>query len=246
MLRVLLVDDEMLARDELKYLLYRTKQVDIVDEAESVEEALDHMVDHKPDLVFLDIELSDDNGFDIATRLKRMKNPPAIIFATAYDSYALKAFEVDAIDYILKPFEEERVVQAINKFLKLRMSETLESTEHQTIAEMPGSAQKLAIHVDESIVLVNLDSVVYTGLEDGKVTIKTLTEKYMANETLVVLEKKLPPAFVRVHRGFIVNPNLISEVQPWFNSTYNIIMKDGSKIPVSRTYVKDLKKLLGI
>ncbi|MGB3889031.1 MAG: response regulator, partial [Priestia megaterium] len=96
MLRVLIVDDEMLARDELKYLLHRTKEVDFIEEAESIEEALDKMMDEKPDLLFLDIQLSDDSGFDIAKRLKKMKNPPAIIFATAYDQYALQAFEVDA------------------------------------------------------------------------------------------------------------------------------------------------------
>ncbi len=118
MLRVLIVDDEMLARDELKYLLHRTKEVDFIEEAESIEEALDKMMDEKPDLLFLDIQLSDDSGFDIAKRLKKMKNPPAIIFATAYDQYALQAFEVDAIDYILKPFDEERVVQAIHKYKK--------------------------------------------------------------------------------------------------------------------------------
>ena len=117
MLRVLIVDDEMLARDELKYLLHRTKEVDFIEEAESIEEALDKMMDEKPDLLFLDIQLSDDSGFDIAKRLKN-ENPPAIIFATAYDQYALQAFEVDAIDYILKPFDEERVVQAIHKYKK--------------------------------------------------------------------------------------------------------------------------------
>ena len=121
MLRVLIVDDEMLARDELKYLLHRTKEVDFIEEAESIEEALDKMMDEKPDLLFLDIQLSDDSGFDIAKRLKKMKNPPAIIFATAYDQYALQAFEVDAIDYILKPFDEERVVQAVHKYKKMRI-----------------------------------------------------------------------------------------------------------------------------
>lgn len=115
MLKVLVVDDEMLARDELKYLLEQTKEVEIIGEADCVEDALEELMKNKPDIVFLDIQLSDDNGFEIANILKKMKNPPAIVFATAYDQYALQAFEVDALDYILKPFDEERIVQTLKK-----------------------------------------------------------------------------------------------------------------------------------
>lgn len=106
----------MLARDELKYLLERTKEVEIIGEADCVEDALEELMKNKPDIVFLDIQLSDDNGFEIANILKKMKNPPAIVFATAYDQYALQAFEVDALDYILKPFDEERIVQTLKKY----------------------------------------------------------------------------------------------------------------------------------
>ncbi len=115
MVKVLVVDDEMLARDELKYLLQRTKEVDEIEEADCIEDALEILMDDKPDIVFLDIQLSDDNGFEIANILKKMKSPPAIVFATAYDQYALQAFEVDALDYILKPFDEERIAQTLKK-----------------------------------------------------------------------------------------------------------------------------------
>lgn len=123
MLKVLVVDDEMLARDELKYLLERTKEVEIVGEADCVEDALEELMQSRPDIVFLDIQLSDDNGFEIANILKKMKNPPAIVFATAYDQYALQAFEVDALDYILKPFDEERIVQTLKKYKKQKQAE---------------------------------------------------------------------------------------------------------------------------
>lgn len=120
MLKVLIVDDEMLARDELAYLLKRTNEVSDINEAENIESAFDSMMDQKPDLLFLDVDLSGENGFDIAKRLKNMKNPPAVVFATAYDQFALKAFEVDALDYLTKPFDEERVRQTIRKFKRVK------------------------------------------------------------------------------------------------------------------------------
>jgi len=245
-LRILVVDDEMLARDELKYLLYRTKEVDIIDEADSVEEALEKLMESKPDLVFLDIQLSDDNGFEIANILKKMKQPPAIVFATAYDQYAIQAFEVDALDYILKPFDEERIVQTIKKFKKRKQHE-MEEKQEVHAPDVSSRMKKLALSIDESIVLVNIEDIVYAGLLDGKVIVKTICDTYATHDTLVILEKRLPQMnFLRVHRSFIVNINHISEIQPWFNSTYNLIMKDDSKVPVSRTYAKELKKQLHI
>ncbi|PFK46286.1 DNA-binding response regulator [Bacillus cereus] len=246
MLKVLVVDDEMLARDELKYLLQRTKEVSVIDEADCVEDALEKLMENKPDLVFLDIQLSDDSGFEIANILKKMKNPPAIVFATAYDQYALQAFEVDALDYILKPFDEERIIQTLKKYKKRQQSET-EKKPDMKVPDVTTEMHKLALPIEESIVLVNIEDIVYVGLVDGKVTVKTIKETYVTHDTLVILEKKLPQTtFMRVHRGFIVNINHISEVQPWFNSTYNLTMKDNSKVPVSRTYAKELKKLLRI
>ncbi|WP_459502815.1 LytR/AlgR family response regulator transcription factor [Bacillus sp. C1] len=246
MLKVLVVDDEMLARDELKYLLQRTKEVDVIDEADCVEDALEKLMGNKPDLVFLDIQLSDDNGFEIANILKKMKNPPAIVFATAYDQYALQAFEVDALDYILKPFDEERILQTLKKYKKRKQSET-EKKQDVKVPDVTAEMHKLALSIEESIVLVNIEDIVYVGLVDGKVTVKTIMETYVTHDTLAILEKKLLQTnFMRVHRSFIANINHISEIQPWFNSTYNLIMKEGAKVPVSRTYAKDLKKLLRI
>ncbi|KEK25607.1 LytR/AlgR family response regulator transcription factor [Bacillus gaemokensis] len=246
MIKVLVVDDEMLARDELKYLLQRTKEVDVIDEADCVEDALEKLMESKPDLVFLDIQLSDDNGFEIANILKKMKHPPAIVFATAYDQYALQAFEVDALDYILKPFDEERIAQTLKKYKKRKQSET-EKQPDMKVPDVATGMHKLALPIEESIVLVNIEDIVYVGLVDGKVAVKTIRETYVTHDTLVILEKKLPQtSFMRVHRSFIANINHILEIQPWFNSTYNLIMKDDSKVPVSRTYAKELKKLLRI
>ncbi|MCM3354139.1 DNA-binding response regulator [Bacillus halotolerans] len=241
MLRVLIVDDEILARDELAYLLKRTNEELEINEAENIESAFDQMMDQKPDLLFLDVDLSGENGFDIAKRLKNMKNPPAIVFATAYDQYALKAFEVDALDYLTKPFDEERVRQTMKKYKKVKR----EIDEPEQISH--ASQHKLALSVGESIVIVDTKDIIFAGTEDGHVHVKTFDVSYSVNDTLVVIEKKLPETdFLRVHRSFVVNTEYIKEIQPWFNSTYNLIMKDGSKIPVSRTYAKELKKLLHI
>ncbi|MBL6007699.1 LytR/AlgR family response regulator transcription factor [Bacillus halotolerans] len=241
MLRVLIVDDEILARDELAYLLKRTNEELEINEAENIESAFDQMMDQKPDLLFLDVDLSGENGFDIAKRLKNMKNPPAIVFATAYDQYALKAFEVDALDYLTKPFDEERVRQTMKKYKKVKR----EIDEPEQISH--ASQHKLALSVGESIVIVDTKDIIFAGTEDGHVHVKTFDASYSVNDTLVVIEKKLPETdFLRVHRSFVVNTEYIKEIQPWFNSTYNLIMKDGSKIPVSRTYAKELKKLLHI
>ncbi|MCC2526449.1 DNA-binding response regulator [Bacillus halotolerans] len=241
MLRVLIVDDEILARDELAYLLKRTNEELEINEAENIESAFDQMMDQKPDLLFLDVDLSGENGFDIAKRLKNMKNPPAIVFATAYDQYALKAFEVDALDYLTKPFDEERVRQTMKKYKKVKR----EIDEPEQISH--ASQHKLALSVGESIVIVDTKDIIFAGTGDGHVHVKTFDASYSVNDTLVVIEKKLPETdFLRVHRSFVVNTEYIKEIQPWFNSTYNLIMKDGSKIPVSRTYAKELKKLLHI
>ncbi|MGZ9699432.1 LytR/AlgR family response regulator transcription factor [Bacillus safensis] len=242
MIKVLIVDDEVLARDELKYLLRRTKEEVQIEEAENIESAFDRMVDQKPDLLFLDIDLSGENGFDIAKRLNRMSDPPAVVFATAFDQYALKAFEVSALDYLTKPFDEERLLQTIQKFKKWK---SVETQEHQLSDEKIPQQQKLAISVDDSIVILQVEEIMYVGLSEGKKVVKTKDHMYEVTEPLVGIEKKLPEAyFMRVHRSYIVNTSHMKEVQPWFNSTYNLHMTDGSIIPVSRTYAKELKKSL--
>ncbi|MDQ0242683.1 two-component system response regulator LytT [Bacillus fengqiuensis] len=247
MLKAFIVDDEPLARDELKYLLLRTKQVEILGEADCIEDALESVRSLSPDLLFLDIELADASGLQLAEQLQTLEQAPAIIFATAYDEYALKAFELNAVDYLLKPFDETRLQQTLEKITKMQ------TIGEKEIPSVPLSVRapleqtgKMAVMVEERIVLVDIPSIVFVGSAEGKTMIKTRDKEYKIGESLVMIEKKLHNAsFMRVHRSFLVNVNHISEIQPWFNSTYNLIMADGSKVPVSRTYVKELKQLLG-
>ncbi|CAH0282052.1 Sensory transduction protein LytR [Peribacillus sp. Bi96] len=246
MMKAFIVEDEPLARDELKYLLKRSRQVEVVGEAEGIEDAMSDIPRLKPDLVFLDIELAEGNGLQLAKQLAELDPAPALIFATAYDEFALQAFELYAFDYLLKPFDEKRIRQTLDKLVKLRKigeDESRTKSPLRTSAEQTG---KLAVLIDDRIVLIDRDTILFIGLIEGKTIIKTEENEYKMGDPLIVLEKKLDNrSFLRVHRGFIVNVTHISEIQPWFNSTYNLIMSDGSNIPVSRTYVKELKQLIG-
>ncbi|WP_129728550.1 LytR/AlgR family response regulator transcription factor [Ectobacillus funiculus] len=245
MFKAFIVDDELLAREELKYVLRRGKQVEIVGEAETAEEALEQVVSLQPDLVFLDIQLSDESGLDVAKRLKELQQPSIVVFVTAYDEHALQAFELNALDYILKPFDESRIEQALEKIKRIK-----QPTRTEFIVQNPirgARTGKLAIEADERIVLADMEYIVFIGLVDGKTVIKTLEQQYAVNDALITIEKKLPhDTFMRVHRAFIINLKHIVEMEPWFHSTYNLTMKDGSKVPVSRTYMKELKEVLGL
>ncbi|WP_042461884.1 LytR/AlgR family response regulator transcription factor [Neobacillus dielmonensis] len=244
MLKAYIVDDEPLARDELKYLLSRTGQVDILGESDCIEDAVAAVKVLKPDLVFLDIELAEENGLTLARQLETLEPAPAIVFATAYDEYALQAFELNAVDYILKPFDEERIQKTLEK---IKSMQKLASKQTPLQASVPPNRNgKMPVMVDERIILLTIAEIVYLETSEGKCNIVTMDQTYKVTDALVVLEKKLPsPKFFRVHRSYIVNLDYINEIEPWFNSTYNLLMKDGSKVPVSRTYVKELKQLLG-
>jgi two-component system response regulator LytT len=244
MLKVYIVDDEPLARDELKYVLNRSKEVKILGESDNIEDAITHIPKLNPDLVFLDIELEEDSGLSLAKQIESLDPAPAIVFATAYDEYALQAFDLNAFDYILKPFDEERIQKTLDKLGKMQKIGKEEVSIYTALR--PDYNRKIAVPVNERIVLLNYEDILFLESCEGKSMIKTMEQKYKVNDTLIVLEKKLNEThFLRVHRGFIVNVNHIAEIEPWFNSTYNLIMKDGSKVLVSRTYIKNLKQLLG-
>lgn len=245
MLRAFIVDDEPLARDELKYLLNQGKGVNILGESDCIDEAVQEIAHLKPDLVFLDIELDGENGLDLAHQIQDIEPTPFIVFATAYDEYALQAFESNAVDYILKPFDEVRINQTLDKIRKFHKIN--EEERESEPPQMKNHNEKIALPLDDRIVLLPKKDILYLEYCEGKCLIKTVKQEYKVHEALVEVEKKLQQhQFQRVHRSFIVNLDHILEIQPWFNSTYNLIMKDQSKVPVSRTYVKELKKVFGL
>lgn len=252
-MKVLIVDDEPLARGELRYLLEGFDEVDSISEAESIEETLEEMLSDKPDLLFLDIHLSDESGLNLAEKIQKMDKPPMIIFATAYDEHAIKAFELNAIDYVLKPFDIDRIKQAVKKAYKeheirnnavKELSKDVSSVEEKVNADI---SKTLPIQVNDSIFVLKLEEIVAVAVEDGKTSIHTEDNVYNTTSPLSSYEKKLPSSiFLRVHRGYIINKNFIKEIQPWFNHTYQVTMENKLKVPVSRSYIKDFKNELGI
>ncbi|MGG2025236.1 LytTR family transcriptional regulator DNA-binding domain-containing protein [Gottfriedia sp. S16(2024)] len=244
MLKALIVDDEPLARDELAYLLKRSKEVEIVGETDSIRSTLELLQIQEVDVVFLDIQLADESGLELAQKLQDLTHQPAIVFATAFDEYALNAFDLHAIDYILKPFDEIRIQKTIEKLAKLSMKPIkTEVKKNPPLLKQ----DKLAISVDERILLITFEEIIYIFTQEGKTSVVTDKMTYRLNEPLINLERKLQnTSFTRVHRSYIVNLDKIIEIQPWFNSTYNLIMYDGEKVPVSRTYTKELKQLFNL
>ncbi|PGM58652.1 LytTR family transcriptional regulator DNA-binding domain-containing protein [Bacillus sp. AFS053548] len=244
MLKALIVDDEPLARDELAYLLKRSKAVEIVGEADSIRSTLEFIQIEEVDVVFLDIQLADESGLELAQKLQDLSHQPAIVFATAFDEYALNAFDLHAIDYILKPFDELRIQKTIEKLAKLGTK-----TIRTEVKKNPPllKQDKLAISVDERILLITFEEIIYIFTQEGKTSVVTDKMTYRINEPLINLERKLQnTSFTRVHRSYIVNLDKIIEIQPWFNSTYNLMMNDGEKVPVSRTYTKEIKQLFNL
>ncbi|WP_241236403.1 LytR/AlgR family response regulator transcription factor [Brevibacillus marinus] len=246
-----IVEDEPLARDELKYLLLRTGQVEVVGEAEDIAVAAEAIRRTAPDLVFLDIHLDQENGLQLAEQMIQWEKPPFLVFATAYDQYAMQAFELTALDYVLKPFNEERIRATLHKINQLSKL----SAAHQLAAKggradkRPGPLpeRKLPITHDGRITLVEIRRIVFIGTEERHVFVQTVDAKYPLDTPLYELERKLEGSpFLRVHRGYLINLDYVQEIEPWFNGTLNLLLKGGFKVPVSRSYVRELKQCLGL
>lgn len=236
-MHILIVDDEPLARQELHYLVTQHPAVETVAEADSVDEAVKKIMDKKPAIVFLDIHLTDETGFDLAEKLQTLSEPPYLIFATAYDEYALKAFEVNASDYILKPFEESRIYQAIDRATsKLKPQAVLKK-----------ESEMIPISSDDRIYLLDPKEIYLVSVDERTLTIFTGDKNYQTTGTLHWIEAQLPKeTFFKPHRSYLLNLNKIREIQPWFNNTLMVTLTNNEKVPVSRSYVKQFKEKVGL
>jgi len=261
MLKVFIVDDESPARAELRYLLQQYPDVEVIGEAASGEEALEKIPDTEPDAIFMDIHLHDRDGVDVAMQIaESMETPPMIIFASAYEMHAVRAFETEATDYIVKPISEHRIEKTVNRLRKhvnrLRPQETnaepegLEQKITNILQNVLSEQQPKRIPAEKNgkILLIDTEEIVYATVEGRYAAIYTETEKYATSFTLQELEMRLPyQHFFRTHRAFIVNLSRTSELVPWFKGSVHLIMDDQSKteIPVSRNAVKEVKRRLG-
>lgn len=237
-MRVYIIDDELLARQELRYILEQYEGIDVIGDDENIKKLLLEDSFSSIDCLFLDIELQNSNGMDIAKQLITRPDCPLIIFSTAYDHYALQAFEVNAFDYILKPFDDERI--------RLTIAKLKQHFENQTALEKEpfDLIEKIAVNADERIALVKLDDILYFTSEESKTIAVTNKKKYTVADSLVTLEKKLcRQQFMRIHRAYLINTDHLQELEPWGTSKYNVILNENVSIAVSRMYVKEVRKL---
>lgn len=249
-IRVMVVDDEEPARSEIKYLLEQHADVCVVCEAGNYQDALAAVRQCRPHLVFLDIEMPGMNGIHVAEKISEILQP-FIVFATAHEEFAIKAFDLNAVDYLLKPFAAKRVEQCINKVRSLLAARAPVAVS----APVAGTAkpdycrQKLAIEQNGKAQIVNTCDIIAAGSTEGQVTIYAVSGNYQVNMTLQDLQARLDEnRFFRSHRGYLVNLEKIREVIPWFNGTYNLVMEGlaGMEIPVSRPQAPKLRKLFGL
>lgn len=238
-MEVLLVDDEHLALQELAYLLGQEESNIQIYKAQSIQEALGVLISHSIDVAFLDIQMNEESGMDLAKIIQEMKQPPLIVFATAFDHYALEAFQLDAVDYLVKPFKQADVTRILHKLRQLLSLRNNNQT--------PQSRQPLLVATDDRIILVELHQILYLTAVGGVVEVHLQDQVLETKETLKSLKDKLPSRlFYQVHRSYIIHRQAIQEIQPWFNHTFQLTMVNGDKVPVSRSNVNDFKKQFGL
>jgi two-component system LytT family response regulator/two-component system response regulator LytT len=257
-LSAVIVDDEQLARDELAYLLKNAGDVNVVAQGKNGLEAISLVKEHNPDVIFLDVQMPGLDGFGVIKKLLDKKIPlPKIVFATAFDQYAVKAFEVNAVDYLLKPFDKKRVAQAVQRARMQQDAEGLPTEKITALMRMlqapKAHSSKILLKAVGRMLLVDQKEICYASIEDGVITVVTAGPSGMEGHsncrTLEELLDSLDAGlFWRAHRSYLVNINRIREVVPWFKSSYQLRMDDKkqSEIPVSRAQTKRLRELFGL
>ena len=250
-IRALIVDDEPLARERLVSLLTGESDVEVIGHCANGVEALAAIQEKTPELVFLDVQMPELDGFGVLAALEG-EHRPAVIFVTAHDRFALKAFEVHAIDYLLKPFDRERFKKALDRAreqLKRKDSGEMEQKMTALLASLKTEAKQLdRIPVKSSgrVVLVKTSDIDWIEAADNYVNLHTGKEAHLHRETMTALEQKLPTSkFLRISRSVMVNVDRIKELQPMFHGDYTVILQNGTKLTASRGYRDALNQLLG-
>lgn len=237
MLRAMIVDDEAPARSELAFLLEEIGDVEIAVEADNVRKAIESLKEHRCDVVFLDINMPGVNGMQFAEALSKLKNPPAVVFVTAYSEYGADAFGVNAIDYLVKPVETDRLRQAVDK-VRVQCGQ----------ATKKPAVERIPVEKGGKKLLVPASKIHYIMAKDDYSYLHTESDRYLSTVSLAQLEAKLEPlGFFRVHRRYLVNLSCVNEVDPVSGGTLLLTLSgEEEQIPVSRRRVAALKKALGI
>jgi len=241
-IRVMIVDDEPLACERIRMLLDGEPELEIVSECRNGNDALRAIEKLNPDLVFLDVQMPELTGFQVLDRLDPARMP-VVIFVTAYDRYALKAFEVSALDYLLKPFDRERFRRALGRArdeLDRRKAGSVNEKVLKLLSELQRSKKyvdKLIVRAGGRVLFLRVDEIDWIEAAGNYVRLHTGKEEHLYRETMTKLEEQLnPDRFARIHRSTIVNIERIKELQPWFRGDYMILLRDNSKLILSKTY----------
>lgn len=239
-MRVIIVDDEFLAREELKYFIQNYSNLDIIGEFADGIEVLKFIQNNEVDVIFLDINIPSLDGVLLAKSISKFIKKPYIIFITAYKEHAIEAFEVEAFDYILKPYSESRIISMLKKLESSNINEKNLS--------LNNISNKISLWKNEKIIVVDVDNIYYCLARERVTFVFTKNEEYSVNLCISEFYKKLPKnIFFKCHRSYIVNLNKISEIIPWFNNTYNLKLQNiNHDIPVSRSNIKEFKHLMNI
>ena len=250
-LRILSVDDESPARDELNYLLSLEIGVEVVGEADSGAAAITMAAQLKPNVIFLDVQMRGMDGLATASVLRSILPETLIVFATAYDEYAVRAFEVGAVDYILKPFENDRIHTTMERLRNYHPEEWLEAANRidTALSKTKIVVKKLPLEKNGKIMMVCYSDLIYAYTQKGLVNVVTTIGEFCYGGTLTELEVRLAHTnLVRVHKSYIVNLDKVQEVVPWFKGTYWLKVEGdrAAEIPVSKSQIKEIKEMLGL
>ncbi|SMD43369.1 two component transcriptional regulator, LytTR family [Aquiflexum balticum DSM 16537] len=244
MMKVLIIDDEPLATELVKEYLLDFPQFEIIGICHNGFEGLKAIQEKEPDLIFLDVQMPKLNGFEL---LELLEKPPVVIFTTAYDEYAMKAFDAHALDYLLKPFSKSRFKMAVQKFLQFGQS-TAENEFAKSVDTISSDTfNRVVMKIKNEIKIIPVNEIKYLEANDDYVNLYTAEGKFLKNKTMSFFEKTLETnQFVRVHRSYIVKISEIHKLEPYDKDGYVIILRGGEKIPVSKTGFPKLKSVLGI
>ncbi|MFM7024226.1 MAG: LytR/AlgR family response regulator transcription factor [Flavobacteriales bacterium] len=244
MIKAIIIDDEPLARSIIKEYLQYHPEIDLVQECNDGFEGVKAIQQHQPDLIFLDVQMPKINGFEM---LELVDPAPSVIFTTAFDEYAIKAFEAHAIDYLLKPFGKERFDKAIHKWMQHRTQNAENKIQLDKLPQQPEEQHRVVVKNGSNIRIIPVQDILYIEAYDDYVKIFTKDNYQLKKKTMSHFEQVLDPKeFLRVHRSFIVQLQQITKVEPSDGSTHIALLKNGAKVPLSRTGYAKLKEVLGV
>lgn len=246
MIKALIIDDEPLARSLVKEYLKSFNDIHILQECNDGFEGVKAIAQHQPDLIFLDIQMPKINGFEM---LELVENPPAVIFTTAFDEFAMKAFEAHAVDYLLKPFSKDRFEKALQKWLNLRSSQTTSPTKDflENRTTQPEEHTRVVVKKGSNIVIIPVHQIQYLEAYDDYVKIHTKEGMNLKKKTMSYFESVLEASqFVRVHRSYIINLQELTRIEPMEKDNHIALLKSGMQIPLSQSGYTKLKSVLGI